>query len=47
MDGMIQGSFYFGYMALISYVFFLMLGAIGFFASLTFVTHIYSVVKAD
>lgn len=47
MDGLIQGSFYFGYMAVISYAFFLMLGFVGFMASLTFVKHIYSVVKAD
>jgi len=47
MDGLIQGSFYFGYMAIISYAFFLMLGFVGFSASATFVTHIYSVVKAD
>ncbi|KAJ8599045.1 hypothetical protein CTAYLR_009812 [Chrysophaeum taylorii] len=47
MDGMIQGSFYFGYMAIISYAFFLMLGFIGFASSLAFVKHIYSVVKAD
>mmetsp|Transcript_27999 Transcript_27999/g.85882 ORF Transcript_27999/g.85882 Transcript_27999/m.85882 type:complete len:588 (+) Transcript_27999:41-1804(+) len=47
MAGMIQGSFYFGYMAIISYAFFLMLGAVGFLASCAFVTHIYSVVKAD
>jgi|TARA_B100000482_G_C12603201_1_gene296073 hypothetical protein len=47
MDGMIQGSFYFGYMAIISYAFFLMLGFIGFHSTLAFVCHIYSVVKAD
>ncbi|KAJ1463256.1 hypothetical protein M885DRAFT_504871 [Pelagophyceae sp. CCMP2097] len=47
MDGMIQGSFYFGYMAIISYAFFLMLGFVGFHSTLAFVSHIYSVVKAD
>lgn len=47
MDGMIQGSFYFGYMAVISYAFFLMLGSVGFHSTLAFVCHIYSVVKAD
>lgn len=47
MDGMIQGSFYFGYMAIISYAFFLMLGSIGFQATFAFICHIYSVVKAD
>lgn len=47
MDGMIQGSFFFGYMAIISYAFFLMLGSVGFQASFAFIVHIYSVVKAD
>lgn len=47
MDGVIQGSFYFGYMAIISYAFFLMLGFVGFHSTLAFVCHIYSVVKAD
>jgi hypothetical protein len=47
MDGMIQGSFYFGYMAIISYAFFLMLGFVGFTATFVFICHIYSVVKAD
>lgn len=47
MDGMIQGSFYFGYMAVISYAFFLMLGFVGFHSTLAFVCHIYAVVKAD
>jgi len=47
MKGMIQGSFYFGYMAIISYAFFLMLGAVGFHATFAFICHIYSVVKAD
>merc|ERR1711934_629275 len=47
MKGMIQGSFFFGYMAIISYAFFLMLGAVGFHATFAFICHIYSVVKAD
>ena len=46
-SGWIQGSFYFGYMAIISYAFFIMLGSIGFFSSLVFVRHIYGVVKCD
>lgn len=41
MSGFMQTSFYFGYMALVCYAFFLMLGAVGFRASLTFVRHIY------
>jgi hypothetical protein len=47
MDGMLQGSFYFGYMAIISYAFFIMLGFVGFYSSLIFVKHIYGVVKCD
>mmetsp|Transcript_6274 Transcript_6274/g.9514 ORF Transcript_6274/g.9514 Transcript_6274/m.9514 type:complete len:602 (-) Transcript_6274:315-2120(-) len=47
MEGFLQGSFYFGYMAIISYAFFILLGSIGFFSSLLFVRHIYSVVKCD
>jgi len=47
MDGVIQGSFYFGYMAIISYAFFLVLGCTGFQFTFLFVCHIYSVVKAD
>jgi len=31
MDGFFQGSYFFGYMALVSYAFFIMLGSIGFF----------------
>ena len=46
-SGWIQGSFYFGYMAIISYAFMIMLGSIGFFSSLVFVRHIYGVVKCD
>ncbi|CAM9224985.1 unnamed protein product [Scytosiphon promiscuus] len=45
-DGL-RSSFYFGYMAVISYAFFIMLGFVGFVSSLTFVKHIYSVVKCD
>jgi len=47
MDGFLQGSFYFGYMAIVSYAFTLMLGSIGFFSSLLFVHHIYNVVKIN
>ena len=36
-----QTSFFFGYMAIVCYGFFLLLGAVGFRASLTFVRHIY------
>jgi len=47
MSGMLQSSFYFGYMAVISYAFFLMLGSAAFQCSLMFVKHIYSRVKCD
>lgn len=47
MNGWLQGSFYFGYMAIISYAFFIMLGFVGFYSSLMFVKHIYGVVKTD
>ncbi|CAM9230737.1 unnamed protein product [Phaeothamnion confervicola] len=47
MEGFLQGAFYFGYMAVISYAFFVMLGCVGFYSSLFFVRHIYSVVKCD
>lgn len=47
MNGWLQGSFYFGYMAIISYAFFIMLGFVGFWSSLIFVKHIYGVVKCD
>ncbi len=47
MSGMLQGSFYFGYMAVISFAFFLMLGSAGFQFSLVFVKYIYSRVKCD
>ena len=47
MTGILQGSFYFGYMAVISLAFFLMLGAAGFQFSLIFVKYIYSRIKSD
>ena len=37
MSGFMQTSFFFGYMTMICYAFFLMLGTVGFRASLTFV----------
>lgn len=37
----LQTSFFFCYMGMICYAFFLMLGAVGYRASLTFVRHIY------
>mmetsp|Transcript_5318 Transcript_5318/g.8225 ORF Transcript_5318/g.8225 Transcript_5318/m.8225 type:complete len:589 (+) Transcript_5318:70-1836(+) len=47
MSGFMQTSRFFGYMLVICYGFFLMLGAIGFFSSLTFVRHIYRTIKCD
>lgn len=47
MDGFFQASYFFGYMFIVSYAFFIMLGAIGFYSSLAFVRHIYSVIKCD
>ncbi|PPD68946.1 hypothetical protein GOBAR_DD34173 [Gossypium barbadense] len=47
MSGFMQTSFFFGYMACICYGFFLMLGAIGFRASLLFVRHIYRSIKCE
>jgi len=47
MQGLLQSSYYFGYMAVISYAFFLMLGASGFHFSLAFVKYIYSRIKFD
>jgi len=47
MTGILQSSFYFGYMAVVSLGFFLMLGAAGFQFSLVFVKYIYSRVKCD
>jgi len=47
MKGMLQGSFYFGYMTVISFAFFLMLGSSAFLCSLWFVRHIYSRIKCD
>ena len=47
MHGLLQGAFFFGYMFLISYGFFLLLGAIGYWTSVRFVRYIYSSIKMD
>jgi len=47
MTGFLQGSFFFGYMFIVSLAFFLMAGAGGFLSSLVFVKYIYSRVKCD
>lgn len=47
MTGFLQASFYFGYMTIISFAIFLMLGSAGFRLSLVFIKYIYSRVKCD
>ncbi|KAL3692712.1 hypothetical protein R1sor_006363 [Riccia sorocarpa] len=47
MSGLLQGSFFFGYMACVCYGFFLMLGSVGYRASLLFVRHIYRAIKCE
>ncbi|KAE8654726.1 Transmembrane 9 superfamily member 3 [Hibiscus syriacus] len=47
MSGFMQTSFFFGYVACICYGFFLMLGMVGFRASLLFVRHIYRSIKCE
>ncbi|XP_052763793.1 transmembrane 9 superfamily member 1-like isoform X2 [Mya arenaria] len=47
MSGLLQSLEFFGYTALTCYVFFLMLGTVSFFASLTFVRYIYVNLKMD
>eukprot|EP00232_Nephroselmis_pyriformis_P024087 CAMPEP_0182865824 /NCGR_PEP_ID=MMETSP0034_2-20130328/7890_1 /TAXON_ID=156128 /ORGANISM="Nephroselmis pyriformis, Strain CCMP717" /LENGTH=611 /DNA_ID=CAMNT_0024998143 /DNA_START=30 /DNA_END=1865 /DNA_ORIENTATION=+ len=47
MSGFMQTSFFFGYMFMVCYGFFLMLGTVGFRASLLFVRHIYKAIKCE
>ncbi|KAF5841834.1 putative transporter [Dunaliella salina] len=47
MSGLMQTSFFFGYNALVCYAFLMMLGSIGFRASLLFVRHIYRAIKCE
>lgn len=47
MSGFMQTAFYFGYSASMCYAFFLMLGAVSFYTSFTFVRHIYHAVKSE
>ena len=47
MDGFLQSSFYFGYMAILSLAIAVMLGSVGFFSTLWFVRYIYARVKTD
>eukprot|EP01103_Thecamoeba_quadrilineata_P019380 TRINITY_DN7821_c0_g1_i1.p1 TRINITY_DN7821_c0_g1~~TRINITY_DN7821_c0_g1_i1.p1 ORF type:complete len:607 (-),score=70.80 TRINITY_DN7821_c0_g1_i1:75-1829(-) len=47
MTGLLQASFYFGYMFVLCYYFFLMLGFVGFYSSLVFIRHIYETLKCE
>jgi len=47
MSGFLQTAFYFLYMAVVAFGFFLMMGAVGFYASWMFVRYIYSSIKTD
>lgn len=47
MTGLLQTSFYFGYMGIVCFALFLMLGSAAFRLSLIFVKYIYSRVKCD
>lgn len=47
MTGFLQTAFFFGYLTLICFVFFIMLGAVGFWSTLYFVKYIYKNFKAD
>ncbi|KAK3255051.1 Transmembrane 9 super member 2 [Cymbomonas tetramitiformis] len=47
MTGFMQTSFFFGYMGMICYGFFIMLGTIGYRAALLFVMHIYKAIKCE
>lgn len=47
MSGFMQTSFFFGYMGMVCFGFFLMLGTVGWRASLLFVRHIYKAIKCE
>ena len=47
MTGALQTLQFFGYTFMICYVFFLMLGTVGFFSSLHFIRYIYVNIKMD
>nr|XP_043613338.1 transmembrane 9 superfamily member 3-like [Erigeron canadensis]XP_043613339.1 transmembrane 9 superfamily member 3-like [Erigeron canadensis] len=47
MNGFMQISYFFGYMACVSYGIFLVLGTVGFRASLLFVRYLYAAIKCD
>lgn len=47
MSGLLQGAFFFGYMAMVAYAFVLLLGGVGWFSASAFVRHIYGSIKVD
>ncbi|XP_023769790.1 transmembrane 9 superfamily member 4 [Lactuca sativa] len=47
MNGFMQTSFFFGYMACVCFGIFLILGSVGFNASLLFVRYLYAAIKCD
>jgi transmembrane 9 superfamily protein 1 len=47
MSGVLQTSYYFGYMLIVAYCFFLILGTVGFAAASVFVSAIYGALKLD
>lgn len=47
MSGFMQTTFFFGYMLMVCFAFFLMLGTVGWRASLMFVRHIYKAIKCE
>ena len=47
MDGVLQLSYYFGYMAVVSLAFIMMLGFVGFYSAFMFVNYIYGAVKTE
>jgi len=47
ITGGVPSTLYFGYMTLVSGIFFLVTGAIGFYACLWFVNKIYGSIKVD
>ena len=47
MSGFMQCSFFFLYSLLVAYGMGLMLGSVGFYASLQFIVYIYSRIKAE
>lgn len=47
MNGVLQSTFFFGYVSMVSYGFFLMLASVGFLSSFVFVRYIYGAIKSD